>query len=254
MADVKRGQLVKAAEELNKVLEPSPPINPKAKAPQLTKKCKEAAELIHPKDEISKETLATLKAIGAELPEEIGKDTPKKGKEKAKGKKKSGDAKYEDRLVSAAEDLNSLEGLVDEIETEDQDTKDLEVEIKNAGEVVGEDDELQDDTWAILYQLEVGPRYAADQKASKKKKGKGKTKTKEEPKKGKGKEKAPAKSKEKKEKKPSNKAKACELWDGGKGITDAAKLSKKLKGAVQESTLKSWLASWAKGNRLPAGF
>lgn len=261
MADVKRGQLVKAADELNELLGISPPIDTKKKAPYLTKKCKEAAALLHPKDKVSEDTVATLEAIGAELPEKKdpkkakgkGKPAAKKGKGKGKGKKKGGEdgiTPYLDRLVSAVEDLNALEGLADEIETEDQDAKDLEAEIKNAADVIEEGDELQDDTWTILYSLKVGPRYEADQKKGKGKKGKGKAKT--EPKvKGKGKDKKPA---DRKDKKPSNKARACELWDGGDGITDPAKIAKKLKDAVQESTIKSWLASWSKGNRLPAGF
>jgi len=48
----------------------------------------------------------------------------------------------------------------------------------------------------------------------------------------------------------SNKAQVYRAWK--KGETDLEKLSKVVKGAVKETTIKGWLGSWNKGKNLPA--
>jgi len=72
---VTRGELVKAAKELNDVLfeeDDKQRIDIKANAKVLDQKIREASTLLADDDEMSEETLATLKTIGADLPESMG--------------------------------------------------------------------------------------------------------------------------------------------------------------------------------------
>lgn len=50
---------------------------------------------------------------------------------------------------------------------------------------------------------------------------------------------------------PSNKEVVYLAWGKGKGMTDPAKLGKKVNGNVKESTIKSWISSWNRGQNLP---
>ena len=72
---VTRGELVKAAKELNDVLfeeGDAQRIDVKANAKVLDQKIREASTLLADDDEMSEETIATLKTIGADLPESMG--------------------------------------------------------------------------------------------------------------------------------------------------------------------------------------
>ena len=72
---VTRGELVKAAKELNDVLfeeGDKQRIDVKANAKVLDQKLREASTLLADDDEMSEETIATLKTIGADLPESMG--------------------------------------------------------------------------------------------------------------------------------------------------------------------------------------
>jgi len=72
---VTRGELVKAAKELNDVLfeeDDKQRIDIKANAKVLDQKIREASTLLANDDEMSEETLTTLKTIGADLPESMG--------------------------------------------------------------------------------------------------------------------------------------------------------------------------------------
>lgn len=71
MANPKRGDLVKAAKELNEVLELTPPIDVKAKPEKLTDKLNEAVPMLDTGDKVSEETQALLVEIGGILP--VGK-------------------------------------------------------------------------------------------------------------------------------------------------------------------------------------
>lgn len=108
---VTRGELVKAAKELNDVLfeeGDKQRIDVKANAKVLDQKLREASTLLADDDEMSEETLATLKTIGADLPESMGGT--------------AGGTEEGNEETSMTESEEQEEGTVEVIETEKIDT------------------------------------------------------------------------------------------------------------------------------------
>jgi len=164
--EVKRGELVNAAKELNTLLDLNPQIDVKAKPDALKEGLLTAAGLLDVEDDIGAETHDTLEAIGADLPAAKAKEKAKPAAKKAPAKttKKPAAKAAEptlEELTALAGELNGIEGMV-EIEVDG--IPDLEI-IHSITEAAGTLDasdagKLTDAAWATLKMLGVAKPVA----------------------------------------------------------------------------------------------
>ena len=116
---LKRTELVKAAEEMNEVLDLDPQISTgkAAKIDEIIAEIKEAAQVIEEDDEFSDETLAVLKELGCiEIEEGSSKEEEEAGTDDDPDDDKQEEEKEEDlpTLIAGTAKLAALKDLVNE--------------------------------------------------------------------------------------------------------------------------------------------
>jgi len=220
----------------------------------------------------AKVTMAMLVALAIDM-NEILALSPGIGYVKAKKKKLPGKMDEDDLRDELDDEITGL--LPGERKNRELDNKDesnlsdeswdtlfaMNVKGVPAGEDTSDDDGDDDNDGNEGEEPVVSKKKVTKKKAASKPVTKKKVVEKEEPKKpvtkkkvAKEEPKAPAVKKKVAKKvagAPSNKEAVYKLWKKGKGETDVKKLHKAIKGAVKDTTIKSWLSAWDNGKNLP---